>query len=69
MVHQKVVKSLELYYKNFQVNVTTKYDVLSEHCQPTLTFGNSCYDLESPFINHCNYDGGLLDLLSSASEE
>lgn len=25
--------------------------------QPTLKFGNSCEDLGTPYISHCNYDG------------
>jgi poly(3-hydroxybutyrate) depolymerase len=29
----------------------------SEHCQPTLNYGNDCTTLGAPYISKCSYDG------------
>lgn len=45
------------FYTSFGANVTKQFTIASEHCQPTISFGNDCSALESPFINKCDYDG------------
>jgi len=51
------MKKASEYYKHYGVNVSTEFTHDSEHCQPTLDYGNSCTTLASPYISKCNYDG------------
>lgn len=59
VVNRGVVEKLEQMYQQVapSSNITTEFSILSEHCLPTLDFGNNCLLLESPYINKCNYDG------------
>jgi hypothetical protein len=51
------VKKAGDFYTTLGAVVTSEFSIFSEHCQPTLSFGNDCFMLESPFINQCKYDG------------
>jgi len=59
VVNRGVVELLQQQYQalNPNSNVTTTYDIDSEHCIPTMDYGNMCIMLESPYINKCNFDG------------
>jgi hypothetical protein len=59
VVQRGVVEKLQQMYQQIapSSNITTEFSILSEHCLPTLSFGNLCVMLESPYINKCNYDG------------
>ncbi len=34
-----------------------EFDVFSEHCFPTLSYGEACTSLGEPYIGNCQYDG------------
>ena len=34
-----------------------EFDIFSEHCFPTLNFGEGCSSLGEPYIGNCQYDG------------
>jgi predicted esterase len=54
-----VVKELEHFYKAFvnAKNIVANYNVNSEHCMPTLDYGEECQTLSSPYIGKCQFDG------------
>jgi poly(3-hydroxybutyrate) depolymerase len=58
--HGTVVK-LEQFYQGFMAaeNITTVYNVDSEHLWPTQSYGVTCTSLGSPFIGRCDYDGSF----------
>ena len=59
VVDPKVMKELETYYKNYMSasNVVTEYTIASEHCLPTVAYGEVCSKKSSPYIGKCSYDG------------
>jgi hypothetical protein len=57
VVHPGVVKKTAEFYGLVHANVTTDYTVPSEHCQPTIDFGNDCSKLATPYLSKCNFDG------------
>ena len=57
VVVQEVVRKTAHFYEKLGANVTTKFDLPSEHCQPTDGYGNPCVFLGEPYISHCGYDG------------
>lgn len=59
VVKSAVVKVAEQLYQELATsgNVTGEFSIPSEHCMPTVDYGNSCSTLGSPYINNCNYDG------------
>lgn len=62
VVDPVVVKALQDYYSAFLASpsaeyITTEYSVAAEHCMPTLSYGEDCQQLESPYIGKCDYDG------------
>jgi len=64
VVKPAIVKKLEDMYDQVSVTVTTEYSIKSQHCLPTLSYGNQCLLLSSPYINKCNYDGAGESLLA-----
>jgi hypothetical protein len=54
-----VVQSLQTYYNFFMAasNVVGDFSIDSEHCFPTLAYGEVCGQLSSPYIGKCKYDG------------
>ena len=54
-----VVRSLQAYYSYFTAanNIQTQYSINSEHCIPTLNYGEECSAKGSPYLGNCNYDG------------
>ena len=59
VVNPIVVHALQAYYSYFMdaSRIETSYTVNSEHCLPTLDYGEDCTVLASPFLGNCNYDG------------
>lgn len=57
VVHQDVVRKAGEWYKTFNVSVTSVFHHLAEHCMPSLSYGNPCFELGSPYISKCDYDG------------
>lgn len=59
VVVSQVVHSLQAYYSYFMdaSRIETSYDVNSEHCLPTLDYGEACLTLSSPYLGKCGYDG------------
>ena len=59
VVDPKVVKALESYYDTFadKSNILTNYNIASQHCIPTLNYGETCSMLKSPYLGDCKYDG------------
>jgi len=58
VVMQPVVKSAQALYNSLGVSdISTKYDLISEHAIITDNYGNACPILASPYINNCNYAG------------
>eukprot|EP01060_Flectonema_neradi_P009369 TRINITY_DN16676_c0_g1_i1.p1 TRINITY_DN16676_c0_g1~~TRINITY_DN16676_c0_g1_i1.p1 ORF type:complete len:344 (+),score=80.73 TRINITY_DN16676_c0_g1_i1:51-1034(+) len=53
-----VVMKTEQFYQKYinQSNIMLKSNLSAEHCWPTDSFGNKCFDLKEPYINNCNYD-------------
>lgn len=56
IVHRPVVQSLVDYYNLFNVSVATQFTTPSEHCFPTLNYGEACSQKSSPYIGKCLYD-------------
>jgi hypothetical protein len=54
-----VVDSLRSYYLNFVKlsNVVADFDVVAEHCFPTMNYGTNCVAGGSPYIGNCSFDG------------
>ena len=48
--------------------IDTSYDVNTEHCVPTLNYGEDCLVLSTPYIGNCNYDGAGVALQSLYGE-
>eukprot|EP00162_Nutomonas_longa_P009852 comp19532_c0_seq1/m.37193 comp19532_c0_seq1/g.37193 ORF comp19532_c0_seq1/g.37193 comp19532_c0_seq1/m.37193 type:complete len:320 (-) comp19532_c0_seq1:76-1035(-) len=57
VVKTDVVKKAGDYYVKFGAQVSSVFNISSEHCIPTVNYGNSCGDLGSPYINKCDFDG------------
>lgn len=59
VVDPKVMHSLQSYYNVFvqPQNVVADFAVPSEHCWPTLSYGENCATMSSPYIGKCNFDG------------
>jgi hypothetical protein len=59
VVDPAVMKALETYYQGFVdiQKLVADYAVPSQHCWPTLAYGESCATLKSPYIGKCNFDG------------
>ena len=58
---------LERYFLDLGVtadNLKTDYNLESEHCLPTLTYGEPCATLREPYLGSCKYDGAGQALLS-----
>jgi len=58
-VNPLVVHSLQAYYSYFMDagRIETSYNINSEHCLPTVDYGEDCTVLSSPFLGNCQYDG------------
>ncbi len=54
-----VVHALQAYYSYFMdaSRIKTSYEVNSEHCLPTLDYGEDCDVLSTPYLGNCKYDG------------
>jgi predicted esterase len=59
VVDPKVVHALETYYEAFvpSANIKSNFALASQHCIPTLNYGETCGQLKSPYIGDCAYDG------------
>ena len=59
VVDPVVVNSLLNYYLYFMKasNIVADFDFPSEHCMPTLDYGEPCATLASPFLGKCGFDG------------
>jgi len=59
VVYPAVMKALNTYYQSFVTssNIKSDFTVRSEHCLPTVNYGNACTFKGVPYINKCNYDG------------
>jgi len=63
VVFQPVVRLTQQMFQDLGVsNVASEYGILSEHCVPTVNYGNPCLLLSSPFISDCEYDGAGIAL-------
>ncbi len=59
VVAPDVMHSLQTYY-NYLVepyNIVANFNVKAEHCMPTLSYGEACATLGSPYIGKCAFDG------------
>ena len=60
VVYPAVMKSADAFYKLFigaGGKLVTDFGFDSEHCIPTLSFGEPCTEKGSPYLGDCNYDG------------
>lgn len=59
VVDPRVVHALEDYYDAFVAkgNIASNFNLASQHCIPTLDYGEACGKLGSPYIGDCSYDG------------
>jgi hypothetical protein len=66
VVDPDVMKALQSYYQVYVdvSNIVADYNVLAEHCIPTVDYGEPCATLKSPYIGKCNYDGAYMALSS-----
>lgn len=62
VVNPKVNAATEAFFKLAGANVTGVFTIPSEHCYPTLDFGETCSSLGSPYIGNCDYDGAGVSL-------
>ena len=54
----QVVAALQEYYSFFVSparggSITTDFSVPAEHCLPTLSYGEECLELASPYLGRC----------------
>lgn len=59
VVRPPVVHALQSYYQHFvrTNNIVADFDVATEHCWPTVDYGESCNTLSSPYMGKCKFDG------------
>lgn len=59
IISQDIVLTLQEYYSHFipQQNIKTEYNIMSEHCLPTINYGEDCNILSSPYLGKCFFDG------------
>jgi len=59
VVNSNVVRAAEELYKKFVTTGTVvgEFSLDSEHCLPTLNYGEDCTQLGSPYLGKCNFDG------------
>ncbi|GAB6025771.1 hypothetical protein CHUAL_011752 [Chamberlinius hualienensis] len=57
-------RKLKEYYEHFGAIVTTKFDLVAEHCFPTVNYGNACTFLLKNYISRCNYNAAYESLKS-----
>ena len=59
VVNPIVVNSLMSYYLYFikASNIVADFDIQSEHCMPTVDYGEPCATLASPYLGKCGFDG------------
>lgn len=59
VVHPAVMQALQDYYLGFikATNLVGDYAFDAEHCLPTVSYGEACTRLSSPYIGKCNFDG------------
>ncbi len=57
VVHPDVVHKTGDFYSAFGAVVTKQFNISSEHCQPTIDFGNACATLDEPYISKVNLFG------------
>jgi len=59
VVDPKVMKSLQTYYQYFidVSRIKVDFSLKAQHCWPTLTYGEACTTLSSPYIGKCSFDG------------
>ncbi|KAL4439544.1 hypothetical protein ABPG74_003946 [Tetrahymena malaccensis] len=62
VVKQGVVKAAQKFFELLGANVSTKYDIASEHSYVTPNNGKACSFLGTPYINHCDYDTARVSL-------
>lgn len=58
VIAEPVMKALQTYYQSFVKiqNIVADYNFPAEHCMPTLSFGEACTTLASPYLGKCNLD-------------
>ena len=58
VVKQGGMKKLASYYGHYMESsrIQSVFNISSEHCWPTVDYGNACSKLGSPFISRCDYD-------------
>lgn len=54
-----MVSALQEYYASYvpASGITTDLAVPAEHCMPTISYGEACLELVSPYIGRCEVDG------------
>eukprot|EP00039_Didymoeca_costata_P001479 m.52814 g.52814 ORF g.52814 m.52814 type:complete len:275 (-) comp10820_c0_seq2:1516-2340(-) len=69
VVHTGVMSKLVDYYQSYThpSNIKTVFNMSAEHTFPTMSYGNPCTFLGSPYIGNCGYDAAY-DILSNAWE-
>lgn len=51
-----MVKQGEEFFKNYNSNVKTVYDVASVHGHITDSYGSACGTTDKAYMNNCNYN-------------
>lgn len=59
VIRQPIVQVTQEYYQHYvaERGIFTEYAVKSEHCLPTIAYGNPCNTLGSPYLSACMYAG------------
>lgn len=70
VVSPKVMSSLNDYYLSFipSSNIVPVFNINAEHTYPTLSDGNPCTTLKSPYVGKCSYDGAGYTLTTLYSD-
>lgn len=53
---------IEKFYKHYNCNVLTQFDIDAQHAMPTDDYGNPCWAFFPPFISNCKYDTAYVTL-------
>ncbi|GAB6021354.1 hypothetical protein CHUAL_003962 [Chamberlinius hualienensis] len=60
VVYPQNGQNVEEYYTNYGSDILTEFTIGSEHCQPTVDYGNNCAFLASPYISKCDYNAAYV---------
>lgn len=62
-------EELSFFVNDSSLTIVSDYSVAAEHCIPTLSYGEACATLKSPYIGKCSFDGAGAALQTIFNDE